>query len=56
MADKVKEKVGSQSSNVWDDVGLALARAHDAFTVEDLKVLSGMPSNEIVNCHIHKLV
>ena len=46
----------SRSFSIWDNVGLALTKAKDAFTVEDLKVLSGVPSNEIVGRHIHKLV
>ena len=54
--DKGKEKEGSWSSSIWDDAGLALTRAQDAFTAEDLKVFLGIHSNEIVSRHIHKLV
>ena len=50
---KGKEKVVSQTSHVWDDVGLALARAYSA---EDLKVLSGIPSHMVMSRHIHKLI
>ena len=39
-----------------DDAGLALMKAHNAVTVENLKMLSGIPSNEVVSRHIHKLV
>ena len=56
MADKGKEKADSRSSSVWDNAGLALTRAQDAFIADDLKVLSGIHSNEIVGHHIHKLV
>ena len=56
MADKGKEKVNSRSSSVWDDASLALTRAQDAFTNEELKVLSCVPSSKIVSRHIHKLV
>ena len=57
VANKGKEKAGSySSSSIWDDASLAMTRAQDAFTVEDLKVSSGMPSNELVGRHIHKLV
>lgn len=35
---------------------MALTRAQYAFTTEDLKVLLGVLSNEIVSHHIHKLV
>ena len=51
---KGKEKVGSQKSNVQDDVGILLVKAHSAVTAKDLKALSGVPSNELLNCHIHK--
>ena len=56
MADKGKEKADSHSSNVWDDSDLALTRAQDIFTAEELKVFSSMPSNKIVGRHLHKLV
>ena len=56
VADKGKEKADSRLSSVWDDAGLALTRVRDAFTTGELKVLSRVPSNEIVDCHIHKLV
>ena len=56
MVDKGKEKATSQSSNVWDDLDLMLTRAQDAFTIEELKVFSGVPSNKIVNRYIYKLV
>ena len=56
MVDKGKEKATSQSSSVWDDLDLMLTRAQDAFTIEELKVFSGVPSNKIVNRYIYKLV
>ena len=57
VADKGKEKDGScSSSSIWDDDNLVLMRAQDTFTAEDLKVFSGMPSNELVGRHIHKLI
>ena len=56
MADKEKENTDLRSSSVWDDTSLALMKAQDAFTVEELKVFLGIPSNEIVGRHIYKLV
>ena len=56
VADKGKEKANSRSSSAWDDVGLALTKAQDAFTAKDLKVFSGIPFNKIVGHHIYKLV
>ena len=56
VADKGKNKADSRSSSVWDDVGLALARAQEAFTTEELRVFSGMSPNKVVGRHLHKLV
>ncbi|KAL0014155.1 hypothetical protein SO802_001224 [Lithocarpus litseifolius] len=56
VANKGKDKADSHSSNVWDDAGLTLTRAQDAFTTEELKVFFGMSFNEFVGRHIHKLV
>ena len=55
-ADKAKVKATSHLSSVYDDFDLALMRAQDAFTVKEHKVFFGVPSNEIVDRHIHKLV
>ena len=56
MVDKGKEKVSLRSSSVLDNASLELTRAQDAFTTNKLKVLFGVPSNEIVGCHVHKLI
>ena len=56
LADKGNEKADSHLSNVWDDAGLAVEKVNEVVTVEDLKVFSGMPSNEVVTCYVHKLV
>ena len=54
--DKQKEKVDSQSSSVWDDAGVALARAQDIFGDDDMKVFLGVSTNEVVGRRLHKLV
>ena len=54
--DKKKEKVNSRSSSVWDDAGVALARAQDVFGADDMKVFSGVSANEVVGLHLHKLI
>ena len=56
MSDKEKEKGDSRSSIVWDDERLAVDRAHGVVTTEDLKVFFGVPFNDVVACHVHKLV
>lgn len=52
-SDKGKSKA---NSNVWDDAAIALGRAHNVITADELKGLSAIPSHELVNHHIHKLV
>ncbi|XP_050292193.1 uncharacterized protein LOC126733087 [Quercus robur] len=56
LIDKGKEKVDSRSSSVWENKELAVERAYEVVTIEDLKVFSGVPSNEVVARHVHKLV
>ena len=56
LTDKRKEKVDSYLSSVWDDVGLAMERAHEVITVKDRKIFSGVPSKEVVARHVHKIV
>ena len=51
-----KDKVDSHLSSVWDDAKLVVERAHEVVTAEDLKIFIGVPSNEIVACHVQKIV
>ena len=53
---KGKEKAVSRASSIWDDAELTVERAHEVVTAEDLKVFSGVPSNEVVARHVHRLV
>ena len=41
---------------MWDDAEVALTRAHNVVTTDDLRELLGVPSHDVVNRHIHKLV
>ena len=50
--DKGKEKV---RASIWADVGTAMARANEVVMPKELKEISGMPSHEMVNRHVHKL-
>ena len=56
LSNKEKEKVDSRSSTVWDDESLVVDRAHEVVTAEDLKAFSGVPFNNVVTRHVHKLV
>ena len=33
-----------------------MARAQDIFSADDMKVLSGVPADEVARRHLHKLV
>ena len=50
--DKGKEKVGA---SIWADARMAVARANEVVTPEELKEIFGMLSHEMVNRHVHKL-
>nr|POF00827.1 hypothetical protein CFP56_55356 [Quercus suber] len=50
---KGKGKVGK---SIWEDPTMTLGQAHCVITNDKLKGLSSIPSHELVDCHIHKLV
>ena len=56
LSEREKEKADPCSSTIWSDERLALDRAHGVVTAEDLKVFSGVPSNTVASCHVHRLV
>ena len=56
IGDKEKEKASSHSSNVWGDAGVAMARAQEIFTTDEMKVFSGLSPSELMGRHLHKFV
>nr|XP_023875572.1 uncharacterized protein LOC111988047 [Quercus suber] len=54
--EKEKEKSVPCPSTLWTDERLAVDRAHEVVTAADLKVLSGVPFNDVAARHVHKLV
>ena len=56
LSSKDKEKVDSRTSTIWSDERLAVDRAHEVITADDLKVFSGVPSNTVASRHVHRLV
>ena len=56
LSSKEKEKVDSRTSTIWSDERLVVDRAHRVITADDLKVFSGVPSNTMASCHVHRLV
>ena len=53
LGDKGKDKVGA---SVWADAKTTLAQANEVVLLEELKEILSVPSHEMVNHHIHKLV
>ena len=51
--DKGKGKV---RASVWTNAGTALVRATEVVTLDELKEILDVPSHEMVDCHVHKLV
>ena len=56
MSEREKEKSDPRSSTIWSDERLAVDKAYGVVTAEDLKVFSGVPFNNFVSRHIHKLI
>ena len=56
VGEKQKEKVDSRPFSVWDDAGVSVTRAQDAFSADELKVFSRVPVDDVVRHHLHKLV
>ena len=56
VGDKQKEKVDSRPSSIWDDSGVSVAKAQDIFSANEMKVFSGVLADDVVRCHLHKLV
>ena len=56
MSEREKEKSDPRSSTIWSDERLAVDKAHGVVTAEDLKVFSGVPFNNFVSRHVHKLI
>ena len=53
MSEKGKKKVGA---SIWADVETTLAPTNEIVTFEELKEISGVPSHDMVNFHVHKPV
>ena len=47
---------GKVGKSVWEDLSMALGRAHNVITDDELRGVSSIPSHELVNHHIHKLM
>ena len=56
VGEEQKEKVDSRPSSIWNDAGVSVARAQDIFSADEMKVFSGVPADDVVRCHLHKLV
>ena len=54
--EKQKEKVDFRPSSIWDDVEVSMARAQDTVSADEMKVFSGVPTDDVARRHLHKLV
>ena len=52
---KPKGKYKAFMSSFWDDVGVAVLKAHEAIFVDDLSPLGVRPSHELMSSYVHKL-
>ena len=56
VREKQKEKVDSRPSCVWDDARVSVARAQETFSVDEFKVFSVVPADDVAKRHLHKLM
>ena len=56
VGEKQKEKVDFRPSSIWDNTGVLVARAQDTFSANEMKVFSGVPTDDVMRRHLHKLV
>ena len=56
MVTRGRDKANSGLSSVWDDAGVAQAKAQETFIAEEMKVFSGTPPNELVSRHLHRFI
>ena len=42
--------------SIWVNAGVAMVQANELLTPEEMKEISNVPSHEMVNQHVHKLV
>ena len=56
VGEKQKEKVDTRPSSIRDDAGVSVARTHDTFSADEIKVFSGVPADDVARRHLHKLV
>lgn len=53
---KILDKKTKIGPDVWEDIRTTVGRAHNVVISEELKSLSTVPSHELVNHYMHKLV
>ena len=56
LIDKGKENANSRVSSIWENAERVVEKAHEVVSAEDLKVFMGVPSNEVVARHVHRLI
>lgn len=55
-APKLKVKDKASKGSFWDDTGVAVLKAHEAISVDDLTPLGVRLSHELMSSHVHKVM
>ena len=53
---KAKGKDKAPIGSFWDDAGVAVLKAHEAISIDDLSPLRLRPSQELMSSHVHKVM
>ena len=53
---RAKGKDKAQSGSFWEDVGVAILKAHKAISADDLLPLGVRLSHELMSSHMHKIM
>ena len=55
-ASKAKKKEKASLSSFWDDVGIAVLKAQETISVDDLSPLGARSLHELMSSHVHKVM
>lgn len=53
---KAKKKEKDSLSSFWDDAEVAVLKAQETISVDDLSLLGARSSHELMSSHVHKVM
>ena len=53
---KPKGKYKALPGSFWDNAGIAMLKAHEAISIDDLSPLRVRPSHELMSSYMHKVM